>query len=99
MTKTLNPSEEVYLSVFEHSLEILEKSESESSDDIAALLMNLADDVEAPSVLHNLFIEMSLAAESGKEVGLTCYNLKHMEEALKEYKEKGTTDMMEAPRK
>ena len=92
-------SEEVYLHILEHSLKILKECESGSSDDIAVLLMDLSDDIKTPSVLRDLLIEMSLAAEEDKEIGLTCYSLEHMEKALDEYKEKGTTNMMDASRK
>lgn len=66
--------------------------ENRKSEDVAALLMGI--EVDQPSLLHDFLVELSLAANPMEEEGLGCYSLDLIEKAYKEFKETGTTELL-----
>ncbi len=66
--------------------------ETGKSEDVASLLMGIK--VHEPSLLHDFLIELSLTANPMEEEGLGCYSLDHIEMAYKEFKESGTTELL-----
>lgn len=71
---------------------ILFLKETGKSEDVAALLMGI--EVDEPSLLHDFLIELSLTASPIEEEGLGCYSLDLIEKAYKEFKETGTTNLL-----
>lgn len=66
--------------------------ETGKSNDIASLLMEIK--VDEPSIVHDFLIELSLAANPAEEEGVGCYSITHIEQAFNEFKEAGTTELL-----
>lgn len=83
-----------YIPLFESALKILKTKRK--SDDISALFFSIK--IPTPSLINDFFIEFALAADSEEKEGVGCYNLDHLEKALQEVKETGSTDLLNKPR-
>ncbi len=77
-------------SLLEAVIEFLKTSGK--SDDIATLLMQIK--VVEPSLLHDFLIELSLTASTMEEEGVGCCSIEHIERAYTEYRETGTTKLL-----
>ena len=62
------------------------------SADIANMLMGI--EVEEPSIIHDFIIELALTMHPDEEVGVGCRSIEQIENALKDYKNNGTTDLL-----
>ncbi len=78
-----------YISLLENSLAIIERKGK--SADLAELLIAL----EAPEgIISDFLIELSLTANTQEEVGVGCYSVIHLKAALAEFKESGSTKLL-----
>ena len=66
----------------------------EKSADIASLLIELDSEVNN-DVFNNFVTELSLTASPDEEVGVGCYSLEHLQNALNEIKETGKTELLD----
>lgn len=81
------------IQILEHAIDILKTNGK--SQDIADLFWHLDD---MPGLLHDFFIEVSLCANPEEEVGL-CFSVERIAAALEEFKQTGTTNLLEGSRK
>lgn len=93
---TIQPQDTIYLKILEQTIALLK--ELGKSDDISRLLFSISNDIVAPSIIYDFFMELALMADPVEEEGLGCYSLAHIEKALKEYKITGTTHLLEKGR-
>ena len=80
----------LFIAVIESSIGFYK--EHGKSANIANLFIGI--EVEEPSILHDFIIELALTMHPDEEVGVGCRSIEQIENALKDYKNNGTTDLL-----